>query len=148
PIGQRQPDHDRDGRAMHAAKSQALRDLPRDQDAEADEREGGDEAVVGRGFFKDFKHGVHSASASKGLSWRVGAGTGSSSRRSARLITEMTMAQSPAAANADSSATGPPRSADTMSCWAAMATTTGMYIAPQYSTPNSVSLGSMSFFCI
>ena len=34
-----------------------------------------------------------------------------------------------------------------MSCCAAMATTTGMYIAPQYSTPSSVSLGSMSFFC-
>jgi len=64
------------------------------------------------------------------------------------LITAITQAQTATAAMADSSATGPPRSADTMSCCAAMATTTGMYIAPQYSTPSSVSFGSMLRRCM
>src|SRR4030095_16580104 len=99
---------------MDAAEGQPPRDLPRDEDDQANDGESGDETVVGGGFFKDFEHGVHSASASKGLSCRIGTGSGSCASRSLRLIAAMTMAQRAAAPIADSSATGPPRRADTM----------------------------------
>ena len=61
-------------------KVRRLRDLHREQDDEADDGECGDEAVQGGGLLKDFEHGVHSASASKGLSCRIGAGSARAGR--------------------------------------------------------------------
>ena len=49
---------------------------------------------------------------------------------------------------AASTATGPPCSAVTTFCWAAMATTTGMYMAPQKPTPISQSLVMPPCLCI
>src|SRR5205085_8213818 len=141
-------DQDRDGGPVHAAEGQPARDLARHEDDESDQREGCDQSVVGGGFFENLEHGGHSASVRRGLSCSRGADSGSSSERSARLMAEITPAHTATVATADNTATGPPRRAATMSCCAAIATTTGMYRAPQYSTPSSVSLGRMCFLCM
>ncbi len=59
----------------------------------------------------------------------------------------MQQAQIATAPSAASSATGPPLSAATTFWLAAIATTTGMYMAPQKVTPASDSLGSQPRRC-
>jgi hypothetical protein len=143
PIGQREADHDGDGRSMDAAEGQPARDLPETRTMRPTMAKAVTRPLWAAAFsrissmvFTPLRRarGCRAASGRRRFVFRTLAavdqcnGDGAESHRA-----DGGQQRDRAAAQGR-----------TMSCWAAMATTTGMYIAPQYSTPSSVSLGRMS----